>query len=109
MNPRLILGHGREDAEIMIVTDYASKEESATGRAGAGYVGRKIGYHLKDNGWSLDRCYITNYIKREFHLPRAKNLQNAAYKEAMEFDITNTYEKILGKEIADIKPNVIVA
>lgn len=108
-NDRLVIGHGREDAEIMIITDYPTSEEAATGRSGNGYVGRKIGNFLTDNGYSLDKCYLTNYIKREFHLPRAKNLQEKALRDAMEHASERPYSQILGSEIAAIKPNVIIA
>lgn len=109
MNPRLVKGNGREDAEIVIVTDYPSKEEATSGRAGQGFVGRVMGNYLRDNHWSLDRCYVTNYIKREFHLPKAKNLQEKAVKEALGYDPALPYAQILGTEIADIKPNVIIS
>lgn len=108
-SPKLVTGHGAEDARIMIVCDYPSKEEYASGRAGTGYVERRFSRQFADNGYNFGRTYITNWYKREFHLPRGKKLQDN-YVDAYEKDfVPLTYGAIVGTEVAAIQPNVIVA
>src|ERR1700741_295821 len=109
MPDRLVSGNGAADAQIMIVTDYPSKEELNTGRAGEGYVGRMIGGYLKDCSYSLDRCYRTNFIKTDFSLPRAKNLQEKALQDCYDSFKPQSFGQILAKEIAEISPNVIIS
>jgi uracil-DNA glycosylase family 4 len=105
----IVKGNGAEDADIMIVTDYPSKEEATSKKAGVGYVGRMLSGYLKDAGYNYDKCYRTTYIKQEFSLPRAKNHQEKAFQAAHDSFKPQSFGQILGQEIADIKPNVIIS
>lgn len=106
---RIVKGNGREDAEIMVVTDYPSKEELASGKAGVGYVGRMIGGWFQEHKFSFDHTYKTSYIKTDFTLPRAKNKQEDALKDCLDAFKPDSFGKILASEIAEVKPNVIIS
>lgn len=106
---RIVKGHGAEDARIVIVTDYPSAEEWNSGKAGTGYVERLFKDLFRDAGYNYSKCYITPLYKREFHLPRAKNLQDKYVSEYEHEFLPDRYGAILAGEIADIKPNVVVA
>lgn len=106
---RLVKGHGNESAQIMVVTDYPSAEEWNSGKSGTGYVERRFKNLFRDCGYDYSKTFVTTVYKREFHLPRAKNLQEKYVLEYEEAFAPNKYGTILGNEIAEIKPNVIVA
>ncbi len=107
--PKLVKGHGCEDARIMIVTDYPSGEEYSSGKAGTGFVERRFASQFKDCNYDFGRTYITNLYKREFHLPRAKNQQEAYVTEYERDFLPDRYGTILANEIIEVSPNVILA
>lgn len=109
MSQKIVKGNGREDAEIMIVTDYPSKEELASGKAGVGYVGRMLQGWFKEAKYEFDHTYRTSYIKTDFTLPRAKNKQEQALQDCLDAFKPQNFGKILAEEIAEIKPNVIIS
>src|SRR5690348_11206547 len=77
---KLVKGHGPENAEIMIVSDYPSKEELTCGKALQGSSARLVGTYLKDNEWNLDKCFKTVFIKSEFHWPKGKKARALAWE-----------------------------
>jgi uracil-DNA glycosylase family 4 len=109
MTQRIVKGNGAEDAEIMVVTDYPSKEELTSGKAGVGYVGRMLGSWFREASYDISKCYVTSYVKTEFTLPRAKNKQEEALSECLASFKPDNFGKILSEEIAEIKPNVIIS
>jgi uracil-DNA glycosylase family 4 len=104
--PRRIVGWGPDQCEVMIVTDYPSSDELASGKSCVGSIGRSIGGYLKDANYSLDKCWKTSYIKEEVHFPRSKDGKQEVINDIRHRE---NWGKILATELLDIKPNVIIS
>jgi uracil-DNA glycosylase family 4 len=105
----MVKGWGPENPEIMIVSDYPSKEEVQSGKALQGYTGNQIGGYLRDSNYSLDKCYKTDFIKLPLSMPKSKKKQAVNIKEVKDAILPETFERILAKEILDVNPNVIIS
>lgn len=104
----IVKGNGPDNASIMVVMDYPSKEEWQKKQAGVGSTGRLISQYFSDNGWDFSRVFKTCYLKQEFHLPKSKKAQEDAVREAHESIAPLKWGQILAEEIATVRPNVIV-
>ncbi len=106
---QIVTGHGPEQPEIMIVSDYPGKEEISTGKALDGSGGRLIANYLREHKYHIDKCYKTCYIKTEFSWPRNKKKQQLALAQAFKDYEPRSFKKDLASEILDINPNVIIS
>lgn len=104
----MVIGHGPQSAEIMIVSDYPSKEELISRKALVGTIGSLIGSYIKQAGWDINKCFKTLYIKEALSLPRDKKKHAEVIQECRKrADID--FDNELAYEIKDIQPNVIIA
>ena len=101
----MIVANGPDAAEIMLVGDYASKTDVQIGSALNNLSGIK--QIFGDNGFNIDQCYKTLYIKNGLsYYGKAKKLFNKAIFDALKEPIN--YQSILFNEIKEVQPNVIV-
>jgi len=90
----------------MIVEDYPTKDEVISGRACMGAAGRLIAGYLRENSYDIEKTFKTCYIKEEFHMPRARKERRVAIQDVKKAE---NWGKILGDEIANVNPNVIIS
>lgn len=109
----LIQGAGYPDADLMVIGDYARKNDESTGECLSGYYFRKIADYLHDANYSGDKTYRTCVIKQyEKGLGvgtwgQDRKLLDLHFQEN---GVTaEHYTNIILEEINLIKPNVILA
>lgn len=103
----MVVGTGPDNAQIMLVGDYASKQDVANGFALSNIIALRQLFN--DNNAKLDACYRTLYIKDELsYYGRAKKKSKLALEEAFEKIKPLNYKQILYEEITTILPSVIV-
>lgn len=100
----MVLGNGPQDAQIMIVSDYPTKDELAAKRAGEGACGRLFSNYFRDNGFSYDQVYKTCLIKTEFSWPKGAKHRKEVIHALPKRELLLT----VADEIANVKPNVII-
>lgn len=102
----LVLPIGPENADIMLVKDYASDEEEKTGYAFQDNDNKQFRPLCKRAGIYLDTTYRTLYLKQKLNYdgPRKKQRDSAIEEAKQEKD----YDKILIEEIMNHRPKVIV-
>lgn len=104
-----VKGHGPEQPEIMIVADYPTKEELANGKALDGSGGRLVANYLKENNYSIDKCYKTSFIRTEFSYPKNNKKRKEALEAAAKGYLPGNFRKELAQEILDLQPSVIIS
>lgn len=106
-NPTRVKGFGPAVSPLMIISDYPTKDELEQGKSLVGETGKSVERFLKQNKYSIDRCYKTAYIKTAIPGFGSKNKKTKfeALQAAREID---DWDKILLEEIRVINPNVIL-
>lgn len=105
----MIQGKGRDGAEIMLVGDFAEKEDVTHGFALSGYQEKTLRELFRLNNFSLDNCYRTLYIKDTLTtFGRSKKKKKEAIDEAQTRAGGADYDAILKEEILTFQPNVIM-
>lgn len=104
----MVIGHGPEFSPIMIVSDHPTADEAKIGKALSGATGKMVAGFLKQNEWSLERCYKTTYIKEQMigYGSKDKKRSEEVLKDML---AKRNWGEILNEEIRDIKPNIILA
>jgi len=91
----MIQGHGRQNAEVMLIGDGASNEDVANGYAITG----SNEVVLKQLGLKIAETYRTLFIKEKVNLQDYKSYEEKA---------TGQYQELLKYEISQINPNIII-
>ena len=105
----IILGRGREAAEIMIVGDSPTKDDVTSELAISGQTEKTLRSLFRENKYNIDQTYRTLYIKNEIsYNGHDKKKLSQAIAEAHASIAPDTYDKILTDEILYLKPNVVV-
>jgi uracil-DNA glycosylase len=110
----LIFGQGYDQADLMIIGDYARKFDQQSGYCLSGYYKSKIGEYLKVNEYNVDQtyrtCIIKNYVKGlgVGTWKSDKKILESCF-EVFELQPQSFYIDNLIDEINTIKPLVIVA
>lgn len=102
-----VKGHGPATSPLMIISDYPTKDELENGRALTAACGESVNKFLKQNGYILDRCYKTAYIKCAIPGFASKNKTTKFDALQRARDIAD-WESILLEEIRVINPNIIL-
>lgn len=108
----LIWGSGYDNADLMIVADYARKADSNSGKCLSGYYRNKLQEYLVPNQFNVDQTYRTALVKRYVqglgvgNFSSDKKLLEYHYSE--EGASLSEYLNQLIQEIQDIKPRVIL-
>ena len=110
----LINGCGYDQADLMIISDFARKNDSETGQCLGGYYRAKIDGYLQPQKFSVNQTYRTCIIK---HYIKGLGVGTAKQDrkiletcwEIHELDPLQYYMDILIDEINTIKPLVIIA
>ena len=105
----LVKGWGPNTCEIMIVNDYPCKEETDERRAVVGFPARTITRFLRENNYSIEKCFKTSFIKIPFSMPKNKKRAEAALAQVRKDFAPLTFEKVLAQEILEVNPNVIIS
>lgn len=106
IQPLKVSGHGLSNAKIMLVGDYASKEDIAMGYAISGKAEATLNQIFREHHYDIKQTYRTLYIKDSISYDgKAKKKRKDAIKEATE---GFNYKELLASEISTIKPNIIV-
>ena len=105
----MISGQGRSNSQIMLVGDFATREDCRHGYALSGLQEGTLRTLFKDNNFNLDYCYRTTLIKEELsYYGKAKKKLKEAIKEAEKTISPNNFESILQNEIEVLLPNIVV-
>lgn len=109
INRRVVTGEGNPNAKIMIVSDAPSKIDASRGRPLTGYGGQILEQCLRMASISRSNCFITNVVKEA-----PFNGIHEFIKFDKKGDMTCSesyiqYVKILGEQIKELNPNVIIA
>ena len=104
----MVIGYGPEVSPILIVSDHPTADEAKSGKALTGATGKMVGTFLKQNDWSIEKCYKTSYIKEQMigYASKDKKRSEQVLKEML---AKNDWGGILRQEIEDIQPNVVLA
>ena len=100
-----VVGEGPTHARIMLVGEQPGDEEDLKGHPFVGPAGRVLDLALGDAGVERAQVYITNAVKHFKWEPRGKRRLHKK-PDVREINACNVW---LEKEIADLKPAVIVA
>jgi uracil-DNA glycosylase family 4 len=104
----MVNGHGPECSPLMLVSDYCERKECETGKVLTEASGRLCDSILRENRYSLDKCYKTAYFKCDLPGYASKNRKKS--QEALDTARTLAdWDKILVHEIINIEPNVILS
>lgn len=105
---KIVEGHGPEFSPLMVVSDYCEVKECESGRVLSEASGKLADSLLRENRWSLEKCYKTSYIK--CNIPGYGSRNRKKSQEALDSIRTVAdWDKILVHEIIKIEPNVILA
>jgi DNA polymerase-1 len=103
----MIVSNGPDNADIMLIGDYPSKNDLANG-----FALSNLSYFRQvcsDNGLKIDSCYKTLFIKDEIsYAGKAKKKFRLAVFEAIARAKPLDYEEIVYQEVLAVQPNVIV-
>src|SRR4051812_7973590 len=95
----VINGWGPDSSEIMLASDYPSREELLSGKAlGAGYSRKVISGYLSDAGYDINKCYQTTYLRVPFSFPKNKKRQIEALAQVRQDFLPYSFDKILARE-----------
>lgn len=104
-----IEGYGPNISPLMVISDYPTADELKVGKVlVAGESGKLVSSYMKANGYSLEMCYKTSYIKCAipgFNSKSSKQSQEALSK----IKLLDDWDRILIEEIKRISPNSILA
>lgn len=107
----MIVSNGSDSAEIMVVGDYASKDDAIHGSALSGSAERVLGNFFREAGYNISRCYRTLLFKEmpayDGKSPKQKFLALQKIQQNAVLQGIN-YENILKDEIVAVRPNIIV-
>ncbi len=107
----MIVGQGRDGAEIMVVGDWGMKEDLISGVALSGSQERTLASFFSKAGYNVRSTYRTLYIKSILDYDgKNKKLKHLAVKKAFEDGFVQgvDYGALLKEEINSIRPNIIV-
>ncbi len=107
----MIAGHGRDGAEIMLVSDWCLREDLVSGEALSGSQEKTLGIFFSAAGYRVQNTYRTSYIKNILDYDgKSKALKHNAIKKAFEDGMVQgvDYGALLKDEILSIRPNIIV-
>lgn len=108
-----INGSGYDNADLMIVADYARKFDSTSGRCLSGYYQQKLNEYFRQTKFSVDQTYRTCVIKTYIKglgvgtFSQDKRILESAF-DVSELEPLNYYMNILIDEINLIKPTVLI-
>src|SRR6188474_3070473 len=104
----VVEGYGPNVSPLMIVSDYPTADELKNGRVLiAGESGKLVQSYMRANGYSLDMCYKTSYIKCAIPGFNSKAVKQS--QEALEnIKKIDNWDDILIDEIKRISPNAIL-
>lgn len=105
----MIRGAGQSSAEIMVVSDYPSKDELAHAEACFGTTGYYIDQQFQEHKYSLNRTYRTIYCKKGITAPKtaSEKLKVLNYISRQHEGVD--FGAMLVDEINLIGPNVILS
>lgn len=108
----MIKSQGPSNPKVLIVGDYATKEEEVNNFALSGKIGRWIDRFLwqqdPQHRLHLEDCYRTLYIRQAIPQAESKIIQHrkGAFSVALQ---SHDWKALLREEINQLKPNVIIA
>src|SRR6187402_2300899 len=105
---KTVRGWGPEISPLMIIGDYPTKDDLEKERAFSGSSGALVADFLKQNRYSIEKCYKTLYIKCPLVGFNSKDKKKSKEAFANVCAVAD-WKQILIEEIKAIEPNVILA
>lgn len=107
--PRIVLPQGPRNAPILIIGDYPSREDLATGRIFSSTSGQELSRILHDANILRSECYLTTLMRRPPPQNEVKNFFSKHTAKTMlpsrELEVMRDF---LLQEIAEVNPRVII-